>query len=50
MPWALLLQESKYVIEHKSGAKMLRVNVLSRFPVDVMSISVDNILLEIKLV
>ena len=47
--WALLLQEFDYVIEHRSGTRMAHVDALSRFPINVFSISLDNILPKLKL-
>ena len=47
--WTLLLQELNYITEHRSGAKMPPVDALSRFLVDVMCTSTDNILFKIKL-
>lgn len=47
--WALLLQEFNYVIEHRAGVRLPHVDALSRSPISVLCISVENILPKLKL-
>lgn len=49
--WALLLEEFEYVIEHRSGKKMLHVDALSRNPLPstlLISESEDTIIARIR--
>ena len=47
--WVLLLQEFNYTIEHRSGTKMPHVDALSRSPINIFPVVIDDILPKLKL-